>query len=79
MRTSLQRTLTALLTTLSITAVSSASIAADLLITGTIYTANDDSPVVEAVVVSNGRFTYVGPLEGARLAASEQVREIKLD
>ena len=79
MRTSLQRTLTALLTTLSLTALSSASVAADLLITGTIYTANDDSPVVEAVVVSNGRFTYVGPLEGARLAASEQVREIKLD
>ena len=79
MRTSLQRTLTALLTTLSITAVSSASIAADLLITGTIYTANDDSPIVEAVVVSNGRFTYVGSLEGARLAASEQVREIELD
>jgi predicted amidohydrolase YtcJ len=79
MRTSLQRTLTALLTTLSLTALSSASVAADLLITGTIYTANDDSPIVEAVVVSNGRFTYVGPLEGARLAASEQVREIKLD
>jgi len=79
MRTSLQRTLTALLTTLSLTAISSAGVAADLLITGTIYTANDDSPVVEAVVVSNGRFTYVGPLEGARLAASEQVREIKLD
>mgnify|MGYP001483923994 CR=1 FL=1 len=79
MCTSLQRTLTALITTLSMTALSSASIAADLLITGTIYTANDDSPIVEAVVVSNGRFSYVGSLEGARLAASEQVKEIELD
>lgn len=79
MCTSLQRTLTALITTLSMTALSSASIAADLLITGTIYTANDDSPIVEAVVVSNGGFSYVGSLEGARLAASEQVKEIELD
>ena len=79
MRTSLQLMLTALLTTLSITALSSASVATDLLITGTIYTANDDSPIVEAVVVSDGRFTYVGSLEGARLAASEQVKEIELD
>ena len=79
MRTSLQLMLTALLTTLSITALSTASVATDLLITGTIYTANDDSPIVEAVVVSDGRFTYVGSLEGARLAASEQVKEIELD
>ena len=79
MRTSLQLMLTALLTALSITALSSASVATDLLITGTIYTANDDSPIVEAVVVSDGRFTYVGSLEGARLAASEQVKEIELD
>ena len=79
MRTSLQRMLTAFLTTLSMTALSNASVADDLLITGTIYTANDDLPIVEAVVVSNGRFTYVGSLKGARLAASEQVKEIELD
>ena len=79
MRTSLQRMLTAFLTTLSMTALSNASVADDLLITGTIYTANDDSPIVEAVVVSNGRFSYVGSLEGARLAASGPVKEIELD
>jgi len=71
--------LTAFLTTLSMTALSNASVADDLLITGTIYTANDDSPIVEAVVVSNGRFSYVGSLEGARLAASGPVKEIELD
>ena len=67
MRTSLQRMLTAFLTTLSMTALSNTSVADDLLITGTIYTANDDSPIVEAVVVSNGRFSYVGSLEQFKL------------
>ena len=38
----------------------SISNAADLLITGTIYTANDDAPCAEAIIISNGRFSYVG-------------------
>ncbi len=43
-----------------------ASLAASLLISGTIYTADDTHKVVEAVVIEDGRFTYVGDLVTAR-------------
>ncbi len=43
-----------------------ASLAASLLISGTIYTADDTHKVVEAVVIEDGRFTYVGDLMTAR-------------
>ncbi len=43
-----------------------ASLAASLLISGTIYTADDTHKVVEAVIIEDGRFTYVGDLVTAR-------------
>ena len=43
-----------------------ASLAASLLISGTIYTADDTHKVVEAVVIEDGRFTYVGDLVTAQ-------------
>ena len=43
-----------------------ASLAASLLISGTIYTADDTHKVVEAVVIEDGRFSYVGDLVTAR-------------
>ena len=43
-----------------------ASLAASLLISGTIYTADDTHKVVEAVVIEDERFTYVGDLVTAR-------------
>ena len=46
--------------------VTPTSLAASLLISGTIYTADDTHKVVEAVVIEDGRFTYVGDLVTAR-------------
>ncbi|HCG95804.1 MAG TPA: amidohydrolase [Halieaceae bacterium] len=64
MSNTLKRALTALSFILAVTQLSISN-AADLLITGTIYTANDDAPVAEAVIISNGRFSYVGSLDEA--------------
>ena len=36
-----------------------------MVITGKIYTAEDANPVVEAVVIDAGKFSFVGSLEGA--------------
>ena len=67
MRNTLQRALTALSLTLLTLFTLQASVgnAADLLISGTIYTANDKAPTVEAAIIRDGRFNYVGTLEGA--------------
>ena len=35
------------------------------IVTGTIYTADDANPVVEAVVIDAGKYSFVGSLEGA--------------
>ena len=64
MRNTLQRALTALSLTL-LTLQAGISSAADLLISGTIYTANDKAPTAEAAIIRDGRFNYVGTLEGA--------------
>ena len=36
-----------------------------VIITGTIYTADHANPVVEAVVIDAGKYSFVGSLEGA--------------
>ena len=67
MRNTLQRALTAVSLTL-LTLQASIGSAADLLVSGTIYTANDEAPMVEAVIIRDGRFNYVGTLEVQRCA-----------
>ena len=54
------------------------SLAQSLLMTGTIYTADDDNPVVEAVVIKAGRFTHVGSLDSAAAALDEDTVKIEL-
>ena len=58
--------------------VAPASLAASLLISGTIYTADDAHNVVEAVVIKDGRFTYVGDLVTAQSKVEEGHRHIAL-
>lgn len=77
MRNTLKRALTALSLSLLTTQPSIGS-AANLLISGKIYTANDDTPMVEAVVITEGRFSYVGPLDGALEAATDDHQRIAL-
>lgn len=77
MRNTFQRALTALSLTL-LTIQPSIGITADLLLSGTIYTANDDMPIVEAVIITDGRFSYVGPMAGALEAAAEDHQRIVL-
>ena len=55
-----------------------ASLAASLLISGTIYTADDAHNVVEAVVIQDGRFTYVGDLVTAQSKVEAGHRHIAL-
>lgn len=55
-----------------------ASLAASLLISGTIYTADDTHKVVEAVVIEDGRFTYVGDLVTARSKVETGYQHIAL-
>ena len=55
-----------------------ASLAASLLISGTIYTADDAHNVVEAVVIKDGRFTYVGDLVTAQSKVEAGHRHIAL-
>lgn len=77
MRNTFQRALTALSLTL-LTIQPSIGITADLLLSGTIYTANDDMPIVEAVIITDGRFSYVGPMAGALEAVAEDHQRIVL-
>ena len=80
MRNTLQRALTALSLTLLTLFTLQASVgsAADLLISGTIYTANDKAPTVEAAIIRDGRFNYVGPLEGALENVAKDHQRIEL-
>ena len=58
--------------------VTPTSLAASLLISGTIYTADDAQNVVEAVVMKDGRFTYVGDLVTAQSKVEAGHRHIAL-
>ncbi len=54
------------------------SFADTLLISGTIYTADDANTKVEAVVIKNGRFTFVGDLAAAQSKAGQDHRHLAL-
>ncbi len=54
------------------------SFAEALLISGTIYTADDANTVVEAVVIEEGRFTFVGDLATAHKRVGGDHRHITL-
>lgn len=58
--------------------IAPASFADTLLVSGTIYTADDANTVVEAVVIEQGRFTFVGDLATAQSKAGEDHRHIAL-
>ena len=58
--------------------VTPTSLAASLLISGTIYTADVAHNVVEAVVIKDGRFTYVGDLVTAQSKVEAGHRHIAL-
>lgn len=55
-----------------------ASFANTLLLSGTIYTADNANNVVEAVVIEDGRFTFVGSLVTALSKAGEDHQHIAL-
>ncbi len=61
--------------TVLITPTSSAD---TLVVSGTIYTADDANTQVEAVVIEDGRFTFVGDLATAQSKAGEDHRHIAL-
>ena len=62
-----------------ITSAFCANVSAEtLLLTGTIYTANTDNPVVEAVVIENGKFTFVGKVSETAAALPAQYTHIRL-
>ena len=61
--------------TVLITPTSSAD---TLVVSGTIYTADDANTQVEAVVIEDGRFTFVGDLATAQSTAGEDHRHIAL-
>ena len=54
------------------------SFADTLVVSGTIYTADDANTQVEAVVIEDGRFTFVGDLATAQSKAGEDHRHIAL-
>ena len=54
------------------------SFADTLLVSGTIYTADDANTEVEAVVIEDGRFTFVGDLVTAQSKAGKNHRHIAL-
>ena len=54
------------------------SFADTLLISGTIYTADDANTKVEAVVIKDGRFTFVGDLAAALSKAGQDHRHLAL-
>jgi predicted amidohydrolase YtcJ len=61
--------------TVLITPTSSAD---TLVVSGTIYTADDANTQVEAVVIEDGRFTFVGDLATAQSKAGEDHRHVAL-
>lgn len=58
--------------------ITPAGFADTLLVSGTIYTADDANTQVEAVVIKDGRFTFVGDLATAQTKAGEHHRHIAL-
>ena len=58
--------------------INPSSYADTLVISGTIYTADDANTQVEAVVIEDGRFTFVGDLATAQSKAGEDHRHIAL-
>tara|TARA_B100000683_G_scaffold250614_1_gene265890 strand:- start:1278 stop:2966 length:1689 start_codon:yes stop_codon:yes gene_type:complete len=58
--------------------ITPASFANTLLVSGTIYTADDANTVVEAVVIEEGRFTFVGDLATAQSKAGKDHQHIAL-
>ena len=68
------RLFSALLTVL----ITTSSFADTLVVSGTIYTADDANTQVEAVVIEDGRFTFVGDLATAQSKAGEDHRHIAL-
>ena len=68
----------ALFFTLLAVFITPASFADTLLVSGTIYTADDANTVVEAVVIEEGRFTFVGDLATAQSKAGKDHRHIAL-
>ena len=58
--------------------ITTSSFADTLVMSGTIYTADDTNTQVEAVVIEDGRFTFVGDLATAQSKAGEDHRHIAL-
>ncbi|MEC9122401.1 MAG: amidohydrolase [Pseudomonadota bacterium] len=58
--------------------ITATSFADTLVVSGTIYTADDANTQVEAVVIEDGRFTFVGDLATAQSTAGEDHRHISL-
>lgn len=58
--------------------ITTSSFADTLVISGTIYTADDTNTQVEAVVIEDGRFTFVGDLATAQSKAGEDHRHVAL-
>ncbi|MEC9143648.1 MAG: amidohydrolase [Pseudomonadota bacterium] len=58
--------------------ITATSFADTLVVSGTIYTADDTNTQVEAVVIEDGRFTFVGDLATAQSTAGEDHRHISL-
>ena len=58
--------------------ITPASFADTLLVSGTIYTADDANTEVEAVVIEDGRFTFAGDLVTAQSKAGKNHRHIAL-
>ncbi len=77
MRNTIQRALTTLSLTL-LTFQAGMTSAADLILSGTIYTADDEAPIVEAVIIRDGRFHYVGTLEGALEGVAKDYQRVEL-
>ena len=68
----------ALFFALSTVLITPNSFADTLLISGTIYTADDANTKVEAVVIKDGRFTFVGDLAAAQSKAGQDHRHVAL-
>lgn len=67
-----------LVTTLSLLFSSALATAQPLLVSGTIYTSDATQPIVEAVVIEDGRFQFVGDLSDAEVFAGEDVQRLEL-
>ena len=67
-----------LVTTLSFLFSSALATAQPLLVSGTIYTSDATQPMVEAVVIEDGRFQFVGKLSEAEAFAGEGAQRLEL-